>query len=122
MMQGDRRNGAVLRKRNGSFRSNLCLGRRGVDHEDQRLAGTFAEIDGGADGAQIMRAGTGRNNDQFGHRDDRLDCHGDRRGRIDNRQLEALTAQNLKVGCKARNRCLGESGKLGLALIPPIGE
>jgi hypothetical protein len=101
---------------------DLGLRRGGVDHEDQRLAGPLAQIDRGADGAQIMRARPGRDDNQFGDRDHRLDGHGDRRRRIDDRQAEALLAQDRKVAGQARHRRLGESGELVLAFVPPIGQ
>jgi hypothetical protein len=88
----------------------------------QWLAGAVAQIDSGADGAQIVRAWAGWNDDQFGDRDDRLDRHGDRRGRIDHREAETLLAKDFEVGRKPRHRCLGEGRHVGLALVPPIGE
>ena len=109
-------------KRDRGFVGDLGLGRGGVDDEDQRLAGAVAQIDGGADGAQIVRARAGRNDDQLGDRDDALDRHGDRRRRVDHRQPEALLAKHLEVGGEPRDRGLGEGRHLGLALVPPVGE
>src|SRR3546814_2944410 len=67
---------------------------RAVDDEHQRLARALAQVDRGADGAQIMRAGTRRDDDQLGDRNHALDRHGDRRRRVDDRELEALLAQD----------------------------
>src|SRR3712207_8801338 len=44
--------------------TTLFRSSRGVDYEDQRLAGAIAQVDGGADGAQVVRARTRRDDDQ----------------------------------------------------------
>jgi hypothetical protein len=67
-------------------------------------------------------APTGWDDDQLGHRDDRLDRHRDRRRSIDHRQAEALLAQDRKVAGQARDGRLGESGELVLAFVPPVGQ
>src|SRR3546814_8014837 len=69
-----------------------------------------------------MRAGTRRDDDQLGDRNHALDRHGDRRRRVDDRELEALLAQDFKVGGEPRDRGLGKGGKVGFALVPPVGE
>ena len=93
-----------------------------VDDEDQRLAGAVAQVDGGADGAKVVRARPGRNDDQLGDRDDRLDRHGDRRRRVDHRQAEALLAKHLEVGGEPGDGGLREGRHIVLALVPPVGE
>ena len=112
----------MLRQRDRGFVGDLGLGRRGVDDEDQRLAGAVAEIDGGADGAKVVRARTGRDDDQLGDRDDALDRHGDRRRRVDDGKAEALLAKNFEVGRETRDGGLGEGRHVGFALVPPIGK
>ena len=70
MVDGDRGDGAVLRQSDRGLVGDLGLRGGAVDDEDERLAGAFAQIDGGADGAQIVRAGAGRDDDQLGDLDD----------------------------------------------------
>jgi hypothetical protein len=121
-MQGDRRDGAVLRERNRGLAGDLGLWRGAVDHEDQRLSGALAQIDRSADGAQIVRARPGWYDDQLGDGDHALDRHGDRWRRIDDRQAKALCAQDLEIARQARHRRLGERGEFILAFVPPVGE
>jgi len=52
----------------------------------------------------------------------RLDRHGDRRGGIDDRELEALLAQHLEIGREAGDGGLGEGGEIVRAFVPPIGQ
>ena len=118
----DRRDRAVLRQRDRGLGRDPRLGRRGVDDEDQRLARALAQVDGGADRAQIVRARPGRHDDQLGDLDHALDRHGDRRRRVDHRQLEALLAQHLQIGGEPRDGGLREGGILRLALVPPVGQ
>ena len=112
----------MLRQRHGGFGRNLGLGRRGVDHEDQRLARAFAQIDRRPHGAQVMRAGAGRHDDQFGHRNHALDRHRDGGRRIDHGQLEALLAQHGQVRRESRHGGLGKGGVFRLAFVPPVGQ
>jgi hypothetical protein len=112
----------MLRKGDGRLAGDLGLGRRGIDDKDERLARALAQINRGTHGAQIMRARTGRHDNQFGDRYDALNSHGDSRRGINHRQLEALLPQNIEVRGEARDRCLGKSGIFALALIPPIGK
>ena len=112
----------MLRQCDSGFVSDLGLGRRGVDDEDQRLARAIAQVDRGADGAQIVRARAGRDDNQLGYGDDALDRHGDRRGRIDDGQAEALLAEHFKVGGKPRDGGLREGGHFVLPFVPPIGK
>ena len=100
----------------------MALGVARVDDEDQRLAGAVAQIDRGADGTQIVRARTSRNDDQFGDRDDRLDGHGDGRRGVDDSQAEALLAKHLEIGGEPRDRGLREGGHFVLPLVPPVGQ
>ena len=100
----------------------LAFGVARVDDEDQRLAGALAQIDRGADGAQVVRARASRHDDQLGDADDRLDRHGDRRRRVDHRELEALLAQSREIAGEPSDGGMGESGIFGLALVPPVGE
>ena len=100
----------------------LAFGRRRVDDEDQRLAGAIAEIDRRADGAKIVRARTGRDDDQFGNGDDALDGHGDGRRSVDDRKAEALLAKNFEVGSETGDGGLRKSGHFCLALVPPVGK
>jgi hypothetical protein len=122
VVDGDRRDGAVLRQRDRGFGGDPRLGRGAVNHEDQRLAGAVAQIDRGAHGAQIVRARAGRDYDQFGDLDHALDRHGDRRRRIEHRQAEALLPQHLQIGGEPRDRGLGEGWKFGLPLVPPVRQ
>ena len=103
-------------------RGDLGLGRGAVDDEHQRLARALAQIDRGADGAQIVRAGTRRDDDQFGDLDDALDRHGDGRRRIDHRHLEALLTQHLEVGGEPRDGGLGERRIFVRPLVPPVRQ
>ena len=121
-MERDRGDRAVLRQRDRGLVGDFRLGRRGVDDEDERLAGAIAQIDGGADGAQVVRRRASWDDDQLGDVDDALDRHGDRRRRIDHGEPEALLAQHLQIRAEARDRGLREGGHLVLALVPPIGE
>ena len=66
--------------------------------------------------------GPGRDDDQLGDRDHALDRHGDRRRRIDHRQLEALLAQHLEIVGEPRDGGLRERRKFALALVPPVGQ
>ena len=100
----------------------LALGVARVDDEDQRLAGAVAQVDRGADGAKVVRARAGRDDDQFGDGDNALDRHGDRRRRVDDGQAETLLAKDLKVGSKPGDRGLGEGRHFVLPLVPPIGQ
>src|SRR5206468_1446758 len=86
------------------------------------LSGAIAEIDGGTDGAQIVRARTGWDDDQFGDGDNALDRHRDRRGSVDYRKADTLLAKDLEVGCETGDDGLGKSRHVGLAPIPPNGE
>ena len=76
----------------------------------------------GAHGAQVMRAGASRDDNQFGDRDHRLDRHGDRGRGIDHRQLEPLLSQDRQIGGQPCNGGLGEGGIFVGALVPPIGK
>ena len=122
VMQCDRCDRTVLRKGNGRFRSDLGFRGCGVDHENQGFARPFAEVDRSTDSAQVVRAGTGGDDDELCDGNDRLDRHGDRRRSVDNRKLEALLAQDRKVSGEPCDSRLGESGKLRFALVPPVGE
>ena len=75
-----------------------------------------------ADGAEVVRAGARRDDDQFGDRNHALDRHGDRRRRVDDGEFEALLAQDFKVGSQPRDRGLGKGRKVGFAFVPPVGE
>jgi hypothetical protein len=109
-------------KRNGGFVGDLGLGRRGVDDEDERLARALAKVDRGADGAKVVRARPGRDDDQLGDLDDALYGERDRRRRVDHGELEALPPKHFQVGGEPRDRRLGERRHLRLALVPPVGE
>ena len=122
VVNGDGSNGAMLRQGDGGFVGDLGFRGRRVDDEDQRLAGAVAEIDRRADGAEIVRARTGRNDDQLGNGDDALDGHGDGRRSVDDREAEALLAKNLEVGSKPRDGRLRKGGHFCLALVPPVGK
>jgi hypothetical protein len=122
VVEGDGGDGAVLRECDRGLVGDPRLGGGSVDDEDERLAGALAQVDGGADGAKVVRARPGRDEDQLGDLDDALDRHGDGGGRIDHRELEALLAQYLEVGLEPGDRGLGESGHFGLAFVPPVGE
>ena len=88
MVQCDRRNRAVLRQGNCGLGGDLGLGGGGVDYKPKRFASAFAQIHRGPDSAQIMRAGTGGDDDQFRHADHRLARHSDRSRGVDHRQCK----------------------------------
>src|SRR5690242_18619451 len=79
LMEDDRRERAVLRQRHYRFVGDLRAGRGGVDDEDQRLAGALDHLDGGAGGAQIMRARPHRDENEVAELDDVADRRLDRR-------------------------------------------
>src|ERR1044071_9469016 len=83
VVKRDWSNRAVLRKRDGRLIGDLGLRRRRIDDEDERLAGPVAKIDRRTNGAKVVRAWAGRNDDQLGDGDDALNCHGDRRRGVD---------------------------------------
>ncbi len=112
----------MLRERDRGLVGDPRLGSRRVDDEDQGLAGALAQIDGGADGAKVVRARPGRDEDQLGDLDDALDRHGDGGRRVDHGELEALLAKDFQIGLEPGDRGLGESGHLGLAFVPPVGQ
>src|SRR4029450_2508630 len=97
VVDGYRGDGTVLRQSDCGFIGDLGLGGRGVDDKDQGLAGAVGQIDGGADGAPVVRAGRGRDDDQLGDSNNALDSHGDGRWRVDDGQAEALLTQDLEI-------------------------
>ena len=74
----------------------------------------------GAHGAQIVRARPGRNDDQFRDGYDALNGHGDRRRRVDDRELETLLPQNLEVSPKPGDGGLRKGGIFRFPLVPPV--
>ena len=100
----------------------LALGVAALTTKISGLPARSHKIDRGADGAKIVRARPGRDDDQLGDRDDALDRHGDRRRRVDHREAEALLAKDLEIGGEPRDGGLGEGRHVGLALVPPVGK
>ena len=96
--------------------------RRGVDDEDQRLVEALDELDGGAGGAQIMRARARRDDDEIGEGDDFGDGRLDGGRRVDHQQLDAELAHALDVGGKPARAGAREERGLGRARVPPFGQ
>ena len=122
MVKRDRRDGAVLRQRNGGLGGDLGLGGGGVDHENQWFACAVTQIDRRPHGAQVMRAWAGGHDDQLGNGNHALDRHGDSGRRVDHREPETLLAQDGQIGRQAGDGGLGKSGQFRLALVPPVGQ
>src|SRR5579884_2356273 len=103
MMQRNRRNRSMLRECNGRLVGDLGFRRGCVDDKDEWLARPIAKVDRRADGAQVMRTRPGRNNDQFGDRNNALNGHGDGGRRVDNSKAKTLLPKHFKIGSEARN-------------------
>jgi hypothetical protein len=114
--------GAVLRQCDRGFVSDLGLGRRRIDDEDERLAGAVAEVDCRADGAKVVRAWTRRDDDQLGNGNHALDCHGDRWRSVDDCKAEALLPEHFEIRSQTGDGGLGKGRHVGFPFVPPIGK
>ena len=73
----------MLRQRHRGGGGQQLLRIAPIDDENERLAGGFDQLDGGADGARVVAIGQGRDDDQIGKRNDALEVRVGRRRRID---------------------------------------
>ena len=81
-----------------------------VNDEDERLAQPLHDIDRGAGGAQIVRRGPRRDEDEIGLADHFDDGRLDRGRRVDDQKLDAELAHALDVGGEARRLVRANSG------------
>ena len=97
-MQRDGRDDAVLGKCDGGFGGDAGAGGCRVDDEDERFVECVGDVDGGADGAKIVRAGARGHDDQIGALDNMRDRLRDGGRRVDDDQLEADRLQVIEAG------------------------
>ena len=90
----------MLRERDGRFRGDAGTRGRAVYDEDQGLVKFFRHIDGFTNGAQIVRRGTRRHNDEIGMRNDLQDRIGNGGRCIDDRELRPRARSMISFGEK----------------------
>ncbi len=112
----------MLRQRDRRFRGDARPLRRSVYHEDERLVERLHQLDRTADGAQIVRARTCRDDDEVGDAHHVRDRGGDRGRRVDEQNVDSKAPKLLDVLLQPLRRGVDEDRRRLFPLVPPIGE
>jgi hypothetical protein len=92
-------------------------------HDKQHgLACALHQIDGRADGAKVVRAGSGRDDYEVGLAHHGGNILGDRRGSVDQHQVDTGGGKLGKLTFEIGKLAAHEDGSLGGAHVPPRGQ
>ncbi|MEI9886188.1 MAG: hypothetical protein WDN08_06730 [Rhizomicrobium sp.] len=82
----------------------------------------LGDVDGGADGAQVVRAGPRRHHDEIGMGDDLGDRGGDRGRRVDDGEADAGRLQLDEGLAELQQSDLGEMRRRRFPRVPPMRQ